>query len=448
MKNSLLYFLFPAKRADDAMQKVAGEAPAQSYWKMVGKQFRKNRIAVYSLRVVYLVVFLALFADFFANEKPLICEYHGSVYFPVFRSYAVNMGIVEWPADLQNVEWKKLKYDWSLFPPVPYVPENIDENNVHSVGPFDHQQVKSRRWRHWLGTDELGHDILSAMIHGTRIALLVGIVSMSIATLIGLLLGALAGYFGDDRLKISRAGLILNAIFFVLGLFYAFGLRSYVLGDALANSFFNLFLQLIWSLIIFCAFMWAGNKLAKPFEKIPGLSKKMNIPMDIIVSRGIEVMISIPTLFLIIAIVAIGKPSLMLVMLVIGATSWTGIARFIRAELLRIRSLEYIEAAHALGYSERRTIFRHAIPNALSPVLIAIAFGIASAILTEATLSFLGIGVPAETLTWGALLSAARSKPTAWWLAIFPGFAIFITVTVYNLLGEGLTDAMDPRLRK
>ncbi len=441
-------FLFPGRRAEEAMQRVAGANQGQGYWQMVFKQFRKNRIAVYSLRFVYALVFFALFADFISNEKPLMCSYHGTTYFPVFRSYAVNLGWVEWPAELQNVEWKKLNYDWSLFPLIPYVPENIDENNVHSVGPFDHQQVKSRRWRHWLGTDELGHDILAAMVHGTRIALLVGIVSMSIATLIGLLLGALAGYFGDDRLKVSRAGLIMNCLFFVLALFYAFGLRSYTLGDAISNSFFNLFLQLILSLIIFCVILWLGNLLAKPFERIPYLKHKVNIPMDIIVSRAIEVMISIPTLFLILAIVAIAKPSLMLVMLVIGATSWTGIARFIRAELLRIRGLEYIEAAHALGYSESRTIFRHAIPNALSPVLIAIAFGIASAILTEATLSFLGIGVPAETLTWGALLSAARSKPTAWWLAIFPGLAIFVTVTVYNLLGEGLTDAMDPRLRK
>jgi peptide/nickel transport system permease protein len=448
MKKRFLYFLFPGKRADDALQKVEGGNQAQSYWKMVGKQFRKNKIAVYSLRFVYTLVFLAIFADFLANEKPLVCSYHNHTYFPVFRSYAVGMGAVEWPAELQNVEWKKLQYDWSLFPLIPYLPENIDEGNVHSVGPFDTQQVKSKRWRHWLGTDELGHDILSAMIHGTRIALLVGIVSMSIATLIGLFLGALAGYFGDDRLKISRAGVILNVIFLILGLFYAFGTRAYILGDALASSFLSLFLQLIISFAILIGLIWLGNQLAKPLQKIPFLSKKVKIPMDIIVSRAIEIMISIPTLFLIIAIVAIGKPSLMLVMLVIGATSWTGIARFIRAELLRIRSLEYIEAAHALGYSEWRTIFRHAIPNALSPVLIAIAFGIASAILTEATLSFLGIGVPAETLTWGALLSAARSKPTAWWLAIFTGFAIFITVTVYNLLGEGLTDAMDPRLRK
>ena len=135
-------------------------------------------------------------------------------------------------------------------------------------------------------------------------------------------------------------------------------------------------------------------------------------------------------------------------MAIIGLTGWTGIARFIRAELLKVRNLEYIEAAHALGYSESRTLLKHAIPNSLSPVLISIAFGIASAILVESTLSFLGIGVPAETMTWGSMLSSARQSPSAWWLAIFPGFAIFITVTWYNLVGEGLTDALDPRLKK
>jgi peptide/nickel transport system permease protein len=134
-------------------------------------------------------------------------------------------------------------------------------------------------------------------------------------------------------------------------------------------------------------------------------------------------------------------------MVVIGVTSWTGIARYIRAELLKIRSLEYIEAANSLGFSNFRTLLKHAIPNALSPVLIAIAFGIASAILTESSLSFLGFG-SGDSVTWGSLLSSARQSPQAWWLAIFPGFAIFITVTVFNLIGEGLTDAMDPRLRK
>ena len=138
----------------------------------------------------------------------------------------------------------------------------------------------------------------------------------------------------------------------------------------------------------------------------------------------------------------------MLVMVIIGATSWTGIARFTRGELLRVRNLEYIEAAQSLGYSEWRTIFRHAIPNSLAPVLIAIAFGVAGAILTESFLSFLGIGVEAEVATWGKLLSLARKNFSAWWLALAPGFAIFITVTIYNLMGEGLTDALDPRLKQ
>jgi len=299
-----------------------------------------------------------------------------------------------------------------------------------------------------MGTDELGHDVLSAMIHGTRIALLVGLVSMSIAAFIGILLGSLAGYYGDERLKATPSEVLINCTFFALALFYGFGTRSYILKDALAESFVQFFLQLLISLVIIVSIIILGSMLAKLFNKLPFSRKKINIPVDIIISRLIEVMLSIPTLFLIISIVAIAKPSLFLVMAIIGFTTWTGIARFMRAELLRIRNLEYIEAAHALGYSERRTIFKHAIPNALSPVLISIAFGIASAILIESTLSFLGIGVPAETLTWGALLSAARQSPTAWWLAIFPGLAIFITVTVYNLVGEGLTDALDPRLKK
>lgn len=420
----------------------------QTFWFNVKKQFKKNKVAVYSLRFILFLAAIALLADFIANEKPLVAKYNDNIYFPVFRSYAVDAGFTEWQPELQNVQWHELEYDWVVFPLVPYLPKNMDALNAQSIGPFDEQDIKSTRWRHWLGTDELGHDILSGMIHGTRIALMVGLVSMSIASLIGIFLGSLAGYFGDDRFKISRGRLFLNILFLFFALFYAFGSRSYHLKDAIAVSFISFLAQLFISLVLFLAIMFVGNLLARLLKPIPYFAKRINIPLDIMVMRIIEIMLSIPTLFLIISIVAIAKPSIFIVMAVIGFTSWTGIARFIRAELLRVRSLEYIEAAHALGYSEVRTIFRHAIPNALSPVLIAVAFGIASAILIESTLSFLGIGVPAETLTWGSLLSAARQSPSAWWLAVFPGFAIFLTVTVYNLVGEGLTDALDPRLRK
>lgn len=423
-------------------------ASDQSFWANVKRQFAKNRLAVYSLRFIYVLVIIALFADFIANEKPIVAKYQGSVNFPLFKSYAVDLGLSNWPEEFQNVTWKDLEYDWAVFPPVPYLPKNIDYDNTNSIGPFDEQVIPSERWRHWLGTDELGHDVMAAMVHGTRISLVVGLVSMSIAAFIGILLGSLAGYFGDERLKVSRIRLVLGIIFAFLAAFYAFGARSYVLSDAIGNSFGTFMWEFGISLFIFFGVMLIGSLIAVPLKKVPFLAARVSIPLDIIISRLIEIMLSIPTLFLIIAIVAIAKPSLFLVMAIIGFTGWTGIARFIRAELLRIRSLEFIEAAHALGFSEFRTLVKHAIPNALSPVLIAIAFGIASAILVEATLSFLGIGVPAETLTWGALLSLARQTPTAWWLAIFPGFAIFITVTVYNLVGEGLTDALDPRQKR
>lgn len=423
-------------------------AANQSFWSNVKRQFNKNRLAVYSLRFIYVLVFIAIFADFIANEKPIACKYNDQVYFPLLKSYAVDLGIGNWQEEFQNVTWKDLEYDWVVFPLVPYLPKNIDAYNSQSVSPFAEQEIESTRWKHWLGTDELGHDIFSAMIHGTRISLQVGLISQSIAAFIGILLGALAGYYGDDRLKISRGRLIMNIIFLFFAFFYGFGTRSYILGDALGVSFGKFFIELLFSFVIMAFILTIGNLLAILLKAIPFFRTKVNIAVDIMVSRLIEVMVSIPTLFLIIAIVAIAKPSIILVMVIIGMTTWTGIARFIRAELLKVRNLEFIESAHALGFSEMRTLFRHAIPNALSPVLIAIAFGIAAAILIESTLSFLGIGVPAETLTWGSVLSAARQSPTAWWLAIFPGFAIFLTVTVYNLVGEGLTDALDPRLKK
>lgn len=425
------------------------QKPSDSFWKGVRKQFVKNKLALYSFRFILVLVFIAVFADFIANEKPLIAKYKGEIVFPVFKEYVIDLGLSEWPEDFQNAEWRKIEFEWAIFPPIPYLPKNIDFANAQSVGPFDEQRIESLRWKHWLGTDELGHDVLAGMIHGTRIALLVGLVSMSIAAFIGILLGSIAGYFGDTKLQMSRIRVILNIVVIPFAFFYAFGSRTYILQDALGNSFFSFLLEFFLSLLIFLSILWILNYfIVTPLKKIEILSKRVNIPVDILISRLIEVMVSIPTLFLIISIIAIAKPSIFIVMAVIGLTSWTGIARFIRAELLRIRSLEYIEAANALGYSEFRTIFRHAIPNALSPVLIAVAFGIASAILIESTLSFIGIGVPPETMTWGSLLSSARQSTAAWWLAIFPGFAIFITVTVYNLVGEGLTDALDPRLKK
>lgn len=173
----------------------------------------------------------------------------------------------------------------------------------------------------------------------------------------------------------------------------------------------------------------------------------MALRFDFWITRLTEVLNSLPTLLFVMAILAIlDQPNIYAVMVVIGLVRWTGISRLVRAELLRVRSLDYIEAARVLGYSSWRIFFRHALPNSLGPVWVTLAFGMAGAILVEASLSFLGIGLPVETVTWGSLMrqiSGSNIRP--WWLAVFPGTAIFLTVASFNLLGEALSEWFDPR---
>lgn len=410
--------------------------------------FKKNRIAYFSLWVVGFLGIVALLADFLAYNKPIVTSYQGKTIWPIFRDYGERwFGLKLWEAELRKVDWRAVEVDWAVWPLVRYAPEELDLRNAPAVGPFDEQFIRSPAERHPLGTDNLGRDLLSGLIHGTRISLTVGLVSVGISALIGILLGAMAGYFGDSTLQVSRATLWHGILGLLLGLFYAFYVRRFALGEALSAGFFpflgTLFLSLLW-LVGVTGIVWLPSRLLK---KTRWGGRRVYVWVDLTISRLIEIMISLPTTLLIFTVAAIAKPSLFLVMAVIGLTSWTGIARFTRGEMLKVRSLDYIQAARALGYSDLRIMLLHALPNSLAPVLVSIAFGIASAILVESGLSFLGIGVPPTTVTWGSLLASARSATGAWWLAVFPGLAIFLVVTLFNVLGEGIRDAIDPRLQ-
>lgn len=433
-----------------------------NFKKFAWSQFKKNKPAYYSYKILVFLVVIALLSPILATDQPLYCKYKGVTMFPAFSfsnkcEIKNDDGTVE-ILQYDIAEWKKLDATTIIFAPVAYDPDKTDYNNADYVSPGGKQLFIDKdgnevemptKFRHWLGTGKAGEDLLSGLINGTRISLSIGILSMLIASILGIILGAMAGYFGDNKMKTSR-GSFWTVVFGVLiAYYYGFSMRTYELADAFAVSGLAILGQLLISIFIFIFVVFLFYLLGKLIGKISFLKKEVCIPVDSIVSRTIEVLISMPLLILIISISAVAKEKSMInLMVIIGLTTWTGIARLTRAEFLRISNLEYIQAAKSMGFKEFYIMFRHALPNALAPALVAIAFGVASAILIESSLSFLGVGVPPSTVTWGSLLNAGREKFSAWWLVIFPGLAIFLTVTIYNLMGEGLRDALDPRLKK
>ncbi|MHB1646314.1 MAG: ABC transporter permease [Candidatus Acididesulfobacter diazotrophicus] len=247
----------------------------------------------------------------------------------------------------------------AIFAPfiVPYNPDKINVNAILLPPSFSH----------WLGTDQLGRDVFSRLIYGSRISIEVGFIAVSISLFIGVIIGAFSGYY---------SGLI-----------------------------------------------------------------------DSLLMRFVDIMLTFPSFFLILAISAILKPSIINIMIIIGLTSWMGVARIVRAEFIQNRQKDYVLAAKASGASDSYIIFSEILPNCIAPILVSATLGIAGAILIQASLAFLGIGIMPPTPSWGGMLSRGKTYiMIAWWLTLFPGIAILMTVLSFNLMGEAVRDALDPRI--
>ncbi|MDK2861298.1 MAG: peptide/nickel transport system permease protein, partial [Thermodesulfobacterium sp.] len=241
----------------------------------------------------------------------------------------------------------------------PYDPLEINVDNILQPPSLDHP----------LGTDLLGRDVLSRMIYASRISLEVSLVAVGLSLMIGVVLGAIAGYFGG----------------------------------------------------------W----------------------VDLIICRFIDIMLCFPTIFLVLAMVAYLEPSIVTIMVVIGATSWMGLARLVRAEILSLKERDFVLIAKTYGASSLRILFKHLIPNALPPILVSASLGLGQAILIESALSFLGIGVQPPIPSWGnMLIDGKETLEVAWWLSFYPGMAILITVLAFTILGETLQEILNPKRKE
>ncbi|HPY40332.1 MAG TPA: ABC transporter permease [Thiolinea sp.] len=359
------------------------------------------------------LVICAVFAPFLANSMPLIMSKQGQISFPVFTyltkedlgvlaafftilllwvsplrthfktGLAVLAGVIAAVVVLTNLLLKPpqlIIYDnfrtpaytevaWRIMPPIPYAPKDYlrSYGGTGMEAPLAAEAAQQGRV-HFMGTEENGADVLSRMIHASRIALSIGIVATSIAMILGIIIGGFMGYF---------SGIV-----------------------------------------------------------------------DMLGMRLVEIFEAIPTLFLLLTFVAFFGSSLYMMMVIIGVTSWSGYARYIRAEFLKLRRQDYVQAAVASGLPLSSILFRHMLPNGVAPLLVAASFGVASAILAEATLSFLGLGL-VDDPSWGQMLNqSVTSASFNWWMAVFPGGAIFLTVFAYTLIGEAFRDAIDPNLSR
>jgi microcin C transport system permease protein len=349
----------PVSQAAPAAPVSVSQSPAARAW----RRFRRNRMGFVSLVIFCTLVVLSLFAEVISNDKPLVVRYNGDFYFPMVRDYPETTfgGDFPGPADyLDPVVRTRLNEgsNWALYTINPYGAKTITYWTPH---PFPSPPSRTN----WLGTDERGRDLLAQLLYGFRLSVLFGLALMAIGMVIGVISGAIQGYFGGKT--------------------------------------------------------------------------------DLAFQRFIEIWDSMPELYLLIIFSAIFAPSVALLLLLLSLFGWTGLSNYVRAEFLRNRQMDYVRAARALGVGNGRIMWRHILPNSMTPVVTFLPFRMSAAILALTSLDFLGLGVPPGTPSLGELLAQGKQNIDAWWISIVTFLVLVVTLLLLTLMGDALRDALDPR---
>lgn len=334
-------------------------SPSRRAW----QRFRRNRLGYWSLVIFCTLVVLSLFAELLSNDRPLVVRYEGTTYFPIVQDLPETVfgGDFETPTDyLDPFIRQQLTQgrNWALYAPNPYGPKTLNY--------FAKEPNPSRpSGDNWLGTDDRGRDLLAQLIYGFRVSALFGLALTAVGTLLGILTGAIQGFYGGRT--------------------------------------------------------------------------------DLAFQRFIEIWSSMPELYLLIIFSAILSPSLGLLLVLLSLFGWMGLSDYVRAEFLRNRQLDYVRAARAMGLSDWQIIWRHVLPNSLTPVVTFLPFRMSASILALTSLDFLGLGVPPGTPSLGELLSQGKNNIDAWWISLSTFAVLVVTLLLLTFMGDALRDALDPR---
>ena len=378
--------------------------------------WRSGAAARVSWLMLGAMVLLAVFGPLVANERPYLCVLDGKTYFPLFSGITEAELSVRHPAH-SPVDWHTTVFAHVWRAPVPFSYNTIDLD-AGTYAPPGAPAASLLGATHWLGTDSLGRDVLAGMVRGCRVSLVIGFGAMLLALLVGVPLGAVAGYSGNAGWRMTWGQLVALAVLIALGM---------IVGYSPLRTGWKVVYELLLSGIVIAMLL-----LRKPVER-----DGPAFPTDRAVMGLISVLDGFPGLFLILIVMAVlPVQGWLAVMLVLAGLRWPVMARYMRAEVLKARTMPHIQSAKLLNLHDRRILWSHIVPYAMRPVLVSFIFGVASAIVAESALSYLGIGLAADELNWGRLLAQARNHGDAWWLVVFPGTAISMTLIALHVIAE------------